>query len=71
MADAYVITFLDRTAGLAVRELSGFTFYVSASLFQRMDERRYRSLKTIHATVLDIFDSVGKSHPGHPALVDS
>lgn len=68
MADAYVIRFRGRTAGLAVRELSSYVFYTSDFLFQRIDGRKYRSLKALHTRVSEIFESMNALYPDHPAL---
>jgi len=68
MTDVYAIEIFGRTAGLAVRALSGFIFYSSDPLFDRIDGRTYRRRSAIHASVKEIFEGARSRHPGHPAV---
>jgi hypothetical protein len=68
MTDVYAIEIFGRTAGLAVRALSGFIFYSSDPLFDRIDGRTYRRRSAIHASVKEIFEGTRNRHPGHPAV---
>lgn len=51
MSDAFVIETARHTAGIAVRERSGFRFYASEALFQPLDSRVFRSLQSVRAAV--------------------
>lgn len=51
MTDAFVIETPRLTAGIAVRESSGFRFYASDKLFQSLDNREFRALRELRAAV--------------------
>ncbi len=51
MSDAFVIETARHTAGIAVRERSGFRFYASEALFQPLDDRVFRGLHAVRAAV--------------------
>ena len=51
MSDAFVIETTRHTAGIAVRERSGFRFYASEALFQPLDDRVFRGLHAVRAAV--------------------
>jgi hypothetical protein len=51
MTDAFVIETERRTAGIAIRERSGFRFYAADRIFQSLDNRTFRGLRDLHATV--------------------
>jgi hypothetical protein len=51
MTDAFVIETERRTAGIAIRERSGFRFYAADRVFQSLDNRTFRGLRDLHATV--------------------
>lgn len=51
MFDAFVIETARHTAGIAVRERSGFRFYASEALFQPLDDRVFRGLHAVRAAV--------------------
>lgn len=41
---AFAIEVLDRSAGIAVAERSGFTFYVADQAFRDLDRRTFRNI---------------------------
>ena len=51
MTDAFVVETQGRTAGIAVRDGKHFQFYASDALFWALENRRFRSLRDVHATV--------------------
>ena len=51
MSDAFVIETARYTAGIAVRERSGFRFYAAEALFQPLDDRVFRGLHAVRAAV--------------------
>jgi hypothetical protein len=51
MTDAFVIETRRHTAGIAVRERSGFRFYAADRLFQSLDNCTFSGLSALHATV--------------------
>lgn len=51
MTDAFVIETPRLTAGIAVREPSGFRFYASDMIFQSLDNREFRALRDLRAAV--------------------
>jgi len=51
MSDAFVIETARHTAGIAIRERSGFRFYASEALFQPLDNRVFRGLHAVRAAV--------------------
>jgi hypothetical protein len=57
MADALIIEYENATAGIAVRERGGFTFYASDVLFWNIDQYKFPSLKTLHSRIRHIVHS--------------
>ncbi len=51
MTDAFVIETEGHTAGIAVRDGRDLRFFAAESLFWNLDNRRFRNLRAIHATV--------------------
>ena len=57
MSDAFVIETTRHTAGIAVRERSGFRFYAAEALFQQLDNRVFRGLHAVRAAVNALAES--------------
>jgi hypothetical protein len=51
MTDAFIIETKGRTAGIAVRDANDFQFYASDHLFAALENRRFRTLRVLHAAV--------------------
>ena len=51
MSNAVIIELANYTAGIAVREGSGYRFYASETLFRDIDDRKFRRLRELHAAV--------------------
>ncbi|MBV8651845.1 MAG: hypothetical protein JO255_10290 [Alphaproteobacteria bacterium] len=51
MTDAFIIETKGRTAGIAVRDENDFQFYASDHLFSALENRRFRTLRVLHAAV--------------------
>lgn len=51
MTDAFVIETPRLTAGIAVREPSGFRFYASDMAFLSLDNRQFRALRELRSAV--------------------
>jgi len=51
MTDAFVIETPRLTAGIAVRESSGFRFYASDLAFLSLDNRQFRALRELRSAV--------------------
>jgi len=49
--DSFVIETARHTAGIAVRERSGFRFYAAHPLFGPLDNRTFRGLRDLHAEI--------------------
>ena len=43
MSDSYVIEVSSQTAGIVVRDISGYTFFAASHLFNRLEGRIFRS----------------------------
>jgi len=51
MTDAFVIETAHHTAGIAVRERSGFRFYASDRLFYSLDNRSFSGMRELWAAI--------------------
>ena len=51
MTDAFVVETQGLTAGIAVRDGKHFQFYASDTRFSALDNRRFGSLRDVHATI--------------------